>query len=198
MAGSPSLSRIVVGVTGASGLPLAHTFLTLLNAREDVETHLILSQAAKHVLAMESDLTPEDFTRLADAVYDPRDIGAPVASGSFRTQAMVIIPASMHTVATVRCGLADSLLTRCADVMIKEQRRLVLVPRETPLSPIHLDNLATLAHLQNVAILPAVLTYYSRPQTIADMETHLCGKILDSLGLENEVYPRWGSQKEAF
>jgi len=128
---------------------------------------------------------------LADVVYENDDLGASIASGTFETDGMIIVPCSMKTVAGIACGYTDNLLLRAADVMLKEQRKLVLAVRETPFSPIHLENMLKLSRIPGVSILPLMLTYYNHPATIEDMERHIVGKLLQRFGIEAEGFRRW-------
>lgn len=185
--------RIIVGISGASGAPLAAALLGELKKIDEVETHLVYSEGAKRTVVQETDFTLEELDSLADCVYDNRDIGAAIASGSFRTQACVIIPCSMKTLAGIACGYSDNLILRAADVTLKERRRLILVARECPLSTIHLKNMLELSRMGAI-ILPPMLSYYNRPETIEDATGQIVGKVMDSLGLDYEGYRRWNGQ----
>ena len=182
--------RLIVGISGASGMPLAIELLRQLKGQEQIETHLVCSGAAEVTLREESDLSLEELHRLADVVYDNRNIGAGPASGSFRAKGMIVVPCSMKTAAGIACGYSDSLLLRAADVMIKERRKLVLAVRECPFSPIHLRNLYDLS-MMGVVILPMMMSFYNRPKEIGDCVTHLAGKILDQFGIEGSGFKRW-------
>lgn len=182
-------NRIIVGVSGASGAPLAVEVLRQLKL-QDVETHLICSCAAEMTIPQETGLTMEQFKRLADVVHDGDNLGAGPASGSFRALGMVVVPCSMKTVAGIASGYSDNLLLRAADVTLKERRRLVLAVRECPFSTIHLRNMRELSGMGAV-ILPAVLSFYNHPEGLRDCVSHLAGKILDQFGLEAEDYRRW-------
>lgn len=184
------MKRIVVGVTGASGMPLAVTLLKALAWGQDVETHLILSEAAHQVLALESGMRAEELVALADVSYDPQNFGAAPASGSWQHNGMVICPCSMATLAAVATGLGTNLLHRAADVTLKERRPLVLVPRETPLSRVHLRNMLA-ADEAGAVILPPMPGFYSNPATIQDLLDHLAGRILDQLGVTHSLGKRW-------
>ncbi|MCD8115986.1 MAG: UbiX family flavin prenyltransferase [Oscillospiraceae bacterium] len=181
--------RLIVGITGASGAPLSIRLLKALPAY-DIETHLVVTRGGILTLQEECRICPEDIFALADVSYDNNDIGAAIASGSFDGAGMVIIPCSMKTAAGICSGYSDNLLLRAADVTIKECRPLILVPRESPLSPIHLRNLQELAGY-GVRILPPMLSYYHHPRSIQDMETHFIGRLLDMLGLPVKDLPRW-------
>jgi len=183
--------RIIVGVSGASGMPVAIALLEALRFFPDWETHLILSRGAEQTLRCETDLTPDAMRALADCSHDPEDNGASVASGTFRTEGMVVVPCSMKSLAGIACGYADNLLLRAADVCLKERRLLVLAVRETPLHAVHLANMERLARL-GVVIMPLMMGFYARPRCIEDMTRHMAGKILDVFGLAMPGFQRWG------
>ncbi len=183
--------RVVVGVTGASGTPLALCCLRMLRDVDDVEVHLVASEAARMTASYELDADFSELTSLADVCYDDEALDAPISSGTFETAGMIVIPCSMKTVAGIASGYSDNLLLRAADVTIKEQRPLVLVAREAPLSAIHLNNLARLATLPGVSICPPVMSYYHQPKNISDMEHHLVGKALQQLGIHTAGFKRW-------
>ncbi len=184
------MKKIIVGVSGASGAPLAVSFLKTLAQTADVETHLVLSPAARQTLQYESTVSEQEFLSLADVVYPDDAIGAAIASGTFHADGMVVIPCSMKTVAGIASGYSDNLLLRAADVTLKERRKLILVVRETPFSSIHLRNMLEVSNA-GAMVLPAVLGYYSHPKTIADLENQLIGKVLDQLVIENHCLKRW-------
>ena len=186
--------RIIVGVSGASGMPVAVALLEALRRFPDWETHLILSQGAARTLTYETDLTPDAMRALAVCSHDPEDTGAPVASGTFQAEGMIIIPCSMKSLAGIACGYADNLLLRAADVCLKERRPLVLAVRETPLHAVHLTNMRRLAQL-GVVIMPLMMSFYSRPRCLEDMTLHMTGKILDVFGLELSDFKRWGEDE---
>lgn len=183
--------RIVIGMTGASGAILGINLLEILKENREWETHLVISRGAELTIAHETGYTLQDVIDLADKFYDFQSIGASLASGTFKTEGMVIVPCSMKTVAGIACGYSDNLLLRVADVTIKERRKLVIVPRESPLSTIHLKNILTLAEA-GVITLPPMVTYYNKPLSIEDMNRHIAGKILDLFGIELEGFKRWG------
>lgn len=187
--------KIVVGVTGASGAPYAKRLLDFLSERVrtvgDVEVGVCLSATAPEVWALE---VGGDLREQIDLpVYGMRDYGAPFASGSAGWDSMVIVPCSMGTVARVAHGISDTLLTRSADVVLKERRTLVVVPRESPLSVIHLENLTALARAGAV-ILPAMPSFYGKPQGVEQLLDTVVGRVLDHLGLEHHLVARWGSK----
>lgn len=183
------MKKIVVAITGASGAVYGARTLEALREAE-VETHLIMSRWACVTLETETDRTVESVEKTAGRCYDEEDLSAPLASGSFSTDGMVIVPCSMKTLASIASGYADNLISRAADVAMKEGRRLVLVPRETPLSPIHLENMLKLSRL-GVVILPPMPAFYIKPEKIEDLVDHTVGRVLDRLGIPNSLYKRW-------
>lgn len=183
--------RLVVGVSGASGAPLALACLEELRRHPEWEVHLIVSASAAETLRWESSRSLEEMKALAHTCYETGNIGAGPASGTFRTEGMLIVPCSMKTVAGICCGYADNLLLRAADVTIKEGRPLVLVARESPLSAIHLRNLAELSRIPGVTILPPMMTFYNRPATIEEMTHHLVCKMLERFGIQPNGFRRW-------
>lgn len=182
--------RILIGISGASGAPLAVQLLKALR-QTSFETHLIVTSGAKRTISEETDLDLTQLHTLVDTVHDVNDIGAPPASGSWHTAGMIVIPCSMKTLAGIHSGFCDNLLLRAADVTLKERRKLVLVPRECPLSPIHLRNQYELS-MMGAVILPPVLSYYNHPETLQDVEHHLIGKTLDQFGVDYSAFRRWG------
>lgn len=184
------MKKIVVGISGASGIPLAIRLLTVLRTVNEAETHLVMTRGAELTAREETRLSLEEIRALADVYHERDRIGVSIASGSFRSDGMIVVPCSMKTLAGIACGYSDNLLLRAADVMLKERRKLILVVRETPISAIHLRNMLTLTEMGAV-ILPPVMTYYHSPHTIEDMEQQVVGKMLDMLGIKNECYHRW-------
>jgi 4-hydroxy-3-polyprenylbenzoate decarboxylase len=188
--------RIVVGISGASGAPYAERLLGLLTTsplREQASVSLVLSATAAEVWQHEC------HTALADLplpTFSGRDYSAPFASGSSAPDAMLIIPASMSTVARIAQGISDNLLTRAADVVLKERKRLIVVPRETPYSEIHLKNLLELTRL-GALVLPASPSFYGKPQSVTDLLDTVVGRVLDHLGLEHTLTRRWGADVRA-
>jgi 4-hydroxy-3-polyprenylbenzoate decarboxylase len=182
--------RLVVGISGASGAPLAIRLLEELNKIEEIKVHLVISDGGKMTIQQETDHTAEQVVALADAVYDNRDIGAAIASGSFRTMGMVVIPCSMKTAAGIVSGYSDNLLLRAVDVTLKERRKLILVPRECPFGTIHLRNLYDLSQMDAVVI-PPMLSYYNHPTSVEDCTRHIVGKVMDQLDLDMEGFRRW-------
>lgn len=182
--------RILVGVSGASGAPLAVELLRALKRAPEVETHLICSRWGRETLSYEAGISPEELAGLADRLYDNQSLGAGPASGSFLTRGMVVVPCSMKTLAGIVSGYSDTLLLRAADVTLKERRRLILVPRECPMSTLHLRNLAAASELGAV-IVPPVPAYYRHPETIEDVNRHIVGKLLELLELGGPRNPEW-------
>ena len=184
------MKRIVVGISGASGAVYGIRFLELLRGLPDVETHLVVSDAAKRTIVEETDWAVKDVLALATRHYDNKDIGAAIASGSFKTDGMVIVPCSIKSAASVAHCLADNLLTRAADVILKEGRPLILVVRETPLHLGHLRVLTALAEMGAV-ILPPMPAFYNRPKQIEDLVDHTLARVLDRLGLPQQLVTEW-------
>jgi 4-hydroxy-3-polyprenylbenzoate decarboxylase len=182
--------RLVVAITGSTGAVYGVRLREHLRARADFEVHLILSNPAKRTLAEETDLAVKDVEALAHVVHDNRDIGASVASGSFRTEGMVVVPCSMKTVSALATGHADTLIARAGDVTLKEGRRLIAVVRETPLHLGHLRQLVALAEIGGV-ILPPMPAFYNRPRTVDDIVDHTVARILDRLGIAQDLVPEW-------
>lgn len=182
--------KIVIGITGASGTIYAIDLLKKLHTHPEVETHVVVSNWAKQNLKLEADLSLEDLYAFCDYHYPINDLGAAIASGSFLVDAMVITPASMKTVAAITMGYSDNLIARAADVALKEQRKLILVPRESPLSTIHLENLTKLSRM-GVQVIPPIPAFYNHPETIQDLVNHQSMKIMDALGIDNDTGGRW-------
>lgn len=187
--------RIAVGISGASGAPVAVAVLEALGAIGNIETHLVVTGGAALTIAQECPQALAEISGLADVVHDNGDVGAAIASGSFRTRGMIVVPCSMKTLAGIACGYSDNLLLRAADVCLKERRRLILATRETPLSCIHIDNMQTVSRAGAVVV-PLALTYYTHPESVSDMTRHMAGKILDLFGLELPGFRRWGEGKK--
>lgn len=182
--------RLIVGVSGASGAPIAMELLRALKQTE-LESHLVVTPGGWRTIAEETGMTTQQVGELADVVHDVDDIGAPPASGSWCALGMVVVPCSMKTLAGIHSGYSDNLLLRAADVTLKERRKLVLVARECPMSTIHLRNQYELS-MMGAVILPPVLSYYSHPKSLEDAARHLVGKILDQFGVECSGFCRWG------
>lgn len=186
--------RIILGITGASGAVYGLELLRCL--REDGhEAHVIVSPYGWKVLEHECNAGRADIRALAGYLHAHDDLTAPPASGSFRADVMAVVPCSMRTLAAVSSGLADNLLCRAADVMLKERKNLILAVRETPLNAIHLENMLKLARL-GVGIIPVCPGFYHRPSGISDLVTMMVGRIMDSMGLESNRFPRWQGMPE--
>ncbi len=186
--------RILVGMSGSSGVAYGIRLLEVLRSLP-IETHLIVSKWAKECIRLETDTTLEYVYSLASNVYSNDDLAAKPSSGSFKFNAMCIVPCSMKTLASIALGLDDTLIARAAMVSMKEGRKLILVPRETPLTVIHLQHMLELARL-NVVILPAMPGFYHRPKSVDDMINHVVGKVLDQLGIEHDIFRRWEGRSE--
>ena len=170
--------RLIVAITGASGAIYGVRMLQVLSQLEEWESHLVFSPSGALTAVHELDMTRPQIEALADVVHNVRDIGAAVASGSFRCDGMVIAPCSMRTLAAVATGVADNLITRTADVMLKERRRLVLLARETPLHLVHLRNMTTVTEMGAI-VMPPMPTFYTHPQSVDDIVNHTVGRVLD-------------------
>lgn len=182
--------RIIVGISGASGAIYGIRLLEELKKRE-IETHLVISKWGTVTIEKETDYSVEQVMSLADKVYDEDNLGAAISSGSFKNNGMVIAPCSMKTLSGIANGYAEELIIRAADVCIKERRRLIILARETPLNPIHLENMLKLSRL-GITIMPPVPAFYANPKTLDDIVNHTVGRILDQLEIDNELFTRWG------
>ncbi len=182
--------RVVVGVTGATGSIYGIRLLERLRAAGGLELHLVLSQPGKRTLVEETGRSVREVEALADVVHDDRDVGASIASGSYRTLGMVIAPCSVKTWSCLAHGVTDSLVARAGDVTLKEGRPLILLVRETPLHALHLRSLLALAEAGAV-ILPPVPAFYNRPQTVDELVDHTVARVLDRLGIEQDLVPEW-------
>ncbi|MFK3739168.1 UbiX family flavin prenyltransferase [Massilia sp. TN1-12] len=192
----PGDRRIVVAITGATGAIYGVRLLQRLGATPGVETHLVVSDAASLTLHQEVGLQRRDVEALAHVVHRSRDIGASIASGSFLTAGMVIAPCSMKTLAAIAHGLSDNLIARAADVVLKERRKLVLMVRETPFNLAHLRNMMAVTEMGGI-VFPPLPSFYNRPASIDEMVDHTVARVMDLLGVENELAPRWGGMKDA-
>lgn len=181
--------RLIIAITGASGVVYGKRLLEVLRDKK-IETHLIISKTAEKIIKHELEATKKDIEKLANYAYSVDDLTAPIASGSFKTDAMIIIPCSMKTLAGIAHGYAENLILRAADVMLKEKRKLILVPRETPLNTIHIRNMLELAR-QGVAIVPAMPAFYHKPKNVSDIVDYIVGKVLDCLEIEHALFKRW-------
>ncbi|HEY3310944.1 MAG TPA: UbiX family flavin prenyltransferase [Anaerolineales bacterium] len=182
--------RIIVGVSGASGTILAEYVLRALRHFPDVTTHLVVSDGALRTFELESSTPKDEFLALADKVHPIGDIAASIASGTFTTAGMVVVPCSMKTLAGIVHGYSDNLLLRAADVVMKERRKLVLVTREMPLSTLHLENMLKASQFGAV-VMPPMLTFYNHPHSVEDLIHHLTGKILGQFGLDYSNFRAW-------
>lgn len=188
--------KIVVGVTGASGSILGWRILEKLKNVPDVETHLVLSRSGEKTAWLEMGKKAAEFRELADVYYPQEDIGARLASGSFQTHAMVVAPCSIHTMSAVAHGITDNLITRAADVTLKERRRLVLMVREMPFHLGHLRSMMQLAEMGAI-VAPPVPGFYNKPETVMDIVDHCVDRVLDLIGVPAEEARRWdGVRKE--
>ncbi|PSS05143.1 flavo protein family [Coniella lustricola] len=186
--------RVIVALTGATGAQLGVATLLALR-RLSIETHLIISKWGDATLKYETAYTPSAVRALADHSYSNHDLAAPIASGSFRVDGMVVVPCSMKTLAGINAGYCDDLISRAADVMLKERKRLVLVTRECPLSGIHLQNMLSVTQ-HGAVIFPPVPAFYIRPSSVEELVDHTVGRVLDLFDLETDTFSRWeGFQK---
>lgn len=181
--------EIIVGISGASGPIYGIRILEILSGM-DIVTHLVITKTARQIIELETDHSVADVEALACHVYEEGDFTAPIASGSHRVTGMVIAPCSMKTLGEIANGMSNNLLGRAADVCMKEKRRLVIMPRETPLNQIHIKNMLALDRAGAV-IMPACPGFYTRPQTLDELIDSMAGRALDLLGIDNEVYTRW-------
>ncbi len=186
--------KIALGISGASGAPIAERLIQVLSEKVE-ELHIVISDTAKAIFKEETGSEIVEFLerlKFTKAIlYQNNDMHSPLSSGSFKIDACVIAPCSMRTLAAIAHGISDTLIARCGDVAIKQKHKLVLVPRETPLSPIHLKNMLTLANLGASIVIPA-LTFYNKPKRLEDAVDFVVGKVLDELSIDNELYKRWG------
>lgn len=182
--------RVIVGITGASGAVYGLTALKALRAA-GVETHLVVSRSAQITMAHETETKPSDLASLADVSYRIDDIGAAISSGSFRTEGMLIAPCSVRSLSEIANGVTSSLLTRAADVVLKERRKLILMVRETPFHLGHLRSMVQVTEMGAI-VMPPVPAFYIRPVTLQDVVDHSVGRALDLLGLDNSLVSRWG------
>lgn len=184
------MRRLIVGVTGASGSAYAFATLRALRAAGGIETHLVLTAQAAKTIELETDERAADLAALADVTHADDDLAAPISSGSYRSDGMIVIPCSMRSASAIAYSLDGNLLVRAADVCLKERRRTVLVVRETPL---HLGHLRTLERLAEIGavILPPIPGLYARPKSVDDVVAHTVGKVLDQFGIDNELFKRW-------
>jgi len=188
--------RLIIAITGATGSVYGVRLLQVLQANPDVETHLLISEAGVLNLHQELDMKRKDVEAFADVVHHVRDVGASIASGSFQSDGMVIAPCSMKTLASVAHGMSDNLITRAADVVLKERRRLILMVRETPFNLAHLRNMTAVTEMGGI-IFPPLPGFYHHPQSIQEMVDHTVGRVLDMFALPHELTPRWQGLKDS-
>jgi 4-hydroxy-3-polyprenylbenzoate decarboxylase len=186
------MKRLIVGLSGSSGVIFGVRLLEILKTIPDVETHLVMSKGAEVTLGLETGKNAADVKALADVVHDPGNLAAAISSGSFRVMGMAVVPCSMKSLAQIALSVGDNLLARAADVTLKERRKLVLVPRETPLHLGHLRHMVAVTEMGGV-ILPPVPSFYHRPKTIMDLVDQTIGKLLDQFEIEHDLFRRWGS-----
>ena len=182
--------RLIVGISGATGVCLGFELIKALKKNKDCEIHLIVTEGAKETLRYEGLGQLESLTQLADYCHDDANLAAVISSGSYRTDGMIVIPCSMKSLSGIAHGYASNLLVRAADVCLKENRKVVLVPREMPLGKVHLQNLLIASEL-GCAIIPPMLTFYNKPQTLEDQVHHIIGKILMQFDLHHEEFRPW-------
>lgn len=187
-------TRLVVGMCGATGAIYGIRLLEVLQGSPEIETHLIISKAAERTIPWETPYTIQEVGKMATVRYPVTDVAAALSSGSFLTAGMVVIPCSVKTLAAIAHGYTDNLLSRAADVTLKEQRRLVLVVREAPLTLAHIRNMAACAEMGAV-IVPPVPAFYNHPQTIDDVVNHTVGRVLDLFGIDSGIVRRWEGMK---
>jgi flavin prenyltransferase len=193
---SDSIKRLVVGMSGASGQIYGIRLLEILREAPDVETHLVMSQAARLTIPHETDLAPSEVEALADVVYHPKDVGAAIASGSFETAGMIVVPCSIKSLSAIAYSFHAELLSRSADVQLKEGRPVLLMVRETPLHLGHLDLMRQAAR-NGCVIFPPAPAFYSRPTTLDDMVDETVGRMLARIGFPNDLYHRWRGLRAA-
>ena len=181
--------RVVVAITGASGVIYAIRLLEQLN-KIDAECHLVISQIARDIICHETEYSVDDVIGLADYYYEENDLTAKINSGSFYFDTCIIIPCSMKTLSAISTGYADNTITRVADVTLKERRKLIIVPRETPLRTVHLENMANISR-EGAIVLPAMPGFYHKPETIDNQIDFIVGKIFDILKINNKLFTKW-------
>lgn len=184
------MKKILVGINGATGVIYGIRLLQVLSGLQETETHLLISKAGEKTIEIETEFRAKDVRAMADNYYDIQDIGARLASGSFQHDGMIIAPCTMKTLSALAHSYADNLLTRAADVTLKERRKLVLLVRETPLHLGHLRNMMSVTEMGAI-VMPPIPAFYSRPQTIQDIIDHTVGRMLDLFNIEHSLFPRW-------
>lgn len=187
--------RLIIAITGATGAVYGVRLLQVLRDAPDIETHLLISDAGVLNLHQELEVNRKEVESLADVIHNVRDVGASIASGSFQSDGMIIAPCSMKTLASVAHGLSDNLITRAADVVLKERRRLVLMVRETPFNLAHLRNMTSVTEMGGI-VFPPLPGFYHRPQTVAEMVDHTLGRVLDLFSITHSLAPRWSGLKQ--
>lgn len=185
------MQNLIVGISGASGIVYAVKLLKMLK-HSNASTHLVVTRTGEKVIELETDLTKKEIIALATRHYDINDLTAPISSGSFKTDGMIVIPCSMKTLGGIASGYSSNLLLRAADVTLKERRTLVLVPRETPLNIIHLENMCKVSRAGAI-VLPAMPGFYQHPKSIDNIVNQIVGKVLDMFSIEHELYKRWNT-----
>ena len=188
--------RLVIAITGASGSVYGVRLLQMLRELGGIETHLMVSEAGVLNLHHELDMDRKAIGAMADVVHNVRDVGASIASGSFQSDGMVVAPCSMKTLASIAHGMSDNLITRAADVVLKERRRLVLMVRETPFNLAHLRNMTAVTEMGGV-IFPPLPGFYQKPASIAEMVDHTVGRVLDMFDIQHQIAPRWNGLKSS-
>jgi flavin prenyltransferase len=186
------MRRLIVGISGSSAVIYGVRLLEVLKDIPEIETHLVMSKGAEVTLQLETSKSVAEVKALANVVYDPANLAAAISSGSFRVMGMVVIPCSMKSLAQIALSLSDNLLARAADVTLKERRKLVIVPRETPLHLGHLRHMAAITEMGGV-ILPPSPSFYHQPKTIMDIVDQTVGKVLDQFEIEHHLFRRWGN-----
>lgn len=182
--------RLIIGISGASGVILGYHLLKVLKGYPECETHLVITDGAKRTFQLETELKLSEVEALADYVHNNENLGASISSGSFKTDGMIVIPCSMKTLSGIATGYAENLLIRAVDVCLKENRRVVVVPREMPFGKIHIRNMKEISDLGCI-IVPPVLTFYNTPQTVEEQINHIIGKILMQFDLDHEKFVPW-------
>jgi 4-hydroxy-3-polyprenylbenzoate decarboxylase len=183
-------NEVILGISGASGVQYGIRLLESLNKTKSIKTHLVISEAAKQLIEIETEFTIHEVESLADHIHQDDDFTAPIASGSHRSKGMIVAPCSMKTLSSIAIGMSDTLISRAADVCMKEKRPLVLMVRETPLNLIHIENMERAARA-GASILPACPAFYSKPKSIDDIIDFMAGRALDLLNMEHNLYKRW-------
>ena len=187
--------KVIVAITGATGSIFGIRILEILKGIKEVETHLILSNWGGKTIELETNYMLDEVKQLADCTYETADLGARISSGSFQVDAMIIAPCSMKTLASIRIGLADNLVSRAADVILKERKKLILLTRETPLNTIHLENMLALSRMGTI-ISPPMPAFYNHPKTIDDIVNHIAYRTVDQLGIILPDLKRWDGLEE--